>query len=47
MELRRVEDILQTYTLSEILEFNNLTEEDVLYFLIEQHFLRLPDPEPL
>lgn len=42
-----VELSLQTYELSEIFELNDLTEEDVLDFLVEQKFLKLPDYLPL
>jgi len=45
--LSKVERILQTYTLEEIFELNDLTEEDVLLFLVEEEFLELPDPEPV
>lgn len=38
--------MLETYSFSEILEWNELTEEDVLTFLLEQQFLELPDPRP-
>lgn len=39
--------ILETYTLSEILEMNDLTEEDCLEFLVEEEFLELPEVKPL
>ena len=39
--------ILQTYTLSEILELNDCTEEEVLDFLVTQNFLELPEILPL
>jgi hypothetical protein len=41
-----IERILQTYTLEEILELNDLTEDDVLEYLVETKFVTLPDPEP-
>jgi hypothetical protein len=37
-----VERVLETYTLSEIIEDNELTEEEVLQFLLEQEFIKLP-----
>lgn len=46
-DIREVENVLQTYTLEEIFDHNELTEEDVLLFLVEQEFLTLPDPKPL
>ena len=45
--IKGIEDALQAYTLEEILELNELTEEDVLYFLVEQDFITLPSPRPL
>lgn len=47
MRLQEVESILQTYSLEEILELNELTESDILHFLVEQGFIHLPDPRPL
>lgn len=42
-----LQNILQTYSLSEIIELNDLTEEEVLEFLINSKVLELPDPAPL
>lgn len=39
--------ILETYTLSEILELNDLTDEEVLEYLVEQRIITLPDIKPL
>jgi len=39
--------VLDTYTLEEIFEINELTEEEVLLFLIEQKFVRLPEVLPV
>ena len=47
MTYTEVESILQTYTLEEIFELNNLTEEEILYFLIEQEFVELPKIMPV
>ncbi len=47
MKLREAEDILEVYTLDEILDQNNLTEADVLVFLVEQDMVELPEPLPL
>lgn len=44
---REIEKILQTYTFQEVLEINELTEEDVLLFLVEEEFLELPEPKPI
>lgn len=43
----KVEQTLEIYTLQEILELNEVTEEDTLLFLIEQKFIQLPNPKPL
>jgi hypothetical protein len=42
-----VEHILDTYSLEEILELNDLTEEDVLIHLIKFRMVELPDPKPV
>ena len=47
MNLVEVENILQTYSFNEILEFNDLSEEDTLLFLIEEEFVVLPNPTPI
>jgi hypothetical protein len=39
--------ILETYDLSEIIELNDLTQEEVLEYLVDQHILKLPDIKPL
>lgn len=41
------ENVLEVYSLEEILEINGITEEEVLEFLVEQEFVNLPDPKPL
>lgn len=43
----QIERVLQTYTLDEVLELNELTEADALYFMTEQKFVTLPNPKPL
>jgi hypothetical protein len=47
LSLREIDNVLQTYELSDILELNELTEADLLLFVVEQGFLKLPNPEPL
>lgn len=37
-----LESYLETYSLEEILEDNNLTEEEVLEFLVESDLVSLP-----
>lgn len=39
--------VLETYSLLELLELNDVTEEDVLEHLVTQGFLRLPELQPL
>lgn len=45
--LNYIGKVLQTYSFEEILELNELTEEDVLLFLVEEEFLQLPNPKPV
>lgn len=47
VELTHIEKVLCTYSLEDILELNELTEADVLYFLVEEEFVTLPKPAPL
>jgi len=42
-----IENILETYTLEEIFEYNQLEAADVLFFLVEERFVTLPEPRPL
>lgn len=39
--------ILDTYSLEEILEFNDLTTEDLLEYLVEEDVIKLQDIKPL
>ena len=39
--------LLEVYTLEELLELNDKTEEDCLEFLIEEKFIKLPTIKPL
>ena len=39
--------ILETYTISELLELNDLTDEDVLKLLVESGYVALPEILPL
>lgn len=39
--------VLDTYELSEIIELNDLTQEDVLEYLVEHKILHLPDIMPV
>lgn len=39
--------LLETYTLSEIIELNDLTDEEVLEYLVVHKIVKLPDIKPL
>lgn len=39
--------ILEVYDLSEIIELNDLTQEEVLEYLVENKILLLPEVQPL
>lgn len=39
--------ILDCYSLEEILELNDLTPEDLLEFLVEEEYIKLPTITPL
>lgn len=45
--LARFSAILETYSLTEILEMNDLTEEDLLEYLVEEGMVKLPEIRPL
>lgn len=47
IDVEYVEHLLETYTLEEILELNDLTLADVLYMLHKNGDIELPNPEPL
>lgn len=47
LTLKRAKDLLDTYTLNQLLEDNGLSEEEVLVFLVEQGLLELPETQPL
>ncbi len=42
-----IEHLLETYSLTDILELNDLTEADALRFLVDEDFIELPDIKPL
>jgi len=39
--------LLEVYTLEEILELNDKTEEDCLEYLVDQGYVKLPTIKPL
>lgn len=39
--------ILEVYDLSEIIEMNDLTQEEVLEYLVDTGFIELPEIKPL
>ena len=38
--------ILETYTIEDILDLNDITEEEALDYLVTQGFIKLPDIKP-
>ena len=42
----RIQRLLETYTLENILELNDMTDEDILVFLYFEYGLKLPE-EPV
>lgn len=44
---KEVENALETYSIEEILEHNDLTIEDALVLLIKDGWLILPETQPL
>ena len=47
MGVSPVDKALEVYTLSEILELSDVTEEEVLSFLLQEGIVKLHDPESL
>ncbi len=47
MELEKAIDVLNVYTLNELFELNNITEEEVLCLLVIHKVLRLPEILPV
>jgi hypothetical protein len=43
----KIEAILDVYTFKEIVEYNDLTIEDILFNLVTEGILKLPDFKPL
>lgn len=46
LDVRQAEKYLQTYSLQDIFEINELTEEEVLVLLVERSIIELPTPSP-
>lgn len=44
---KQIQDLLDLYTLSEVLLRADATEEDVLLFLVNEGFLTLPEVKPV
>lgn len=47
MKLAEAEHLLETYTLEEILNENDLTEADALLYLVQTEFIERPKVTPL
>ncbi len=43
----KLENLLEVYTLEEILEYNDITVEELLEMLLETGYIKLPEVEPL
>lgn len=39
--------VLDCYSITELLELNDKTEEELLIFLVEEGYIDLPDVQPL
>jgi hypothetical protein len=47
MTLQKAKELLEVYSLTDIIEENDLTEEEVLVALSEQGLIQLPEVQPL
>jgi hypothetical protein len=47
VKLQEAEHLLDTYTLEEILNLNDLTEADALLYLINTEYISAPEITPL
>ena len=47
ISVQDIENLLDVYTFEDILDLNDLTEADVLLFLVDQGFVNLPKIKPL
>lgn len=47
INLRQTEKLLDTYSLEEVLEYNELTEAEALLVLFEQEVCQIPEPRPV
>ncbi len=45
--MANIEYLLQVYTLEEILEYNDITVEELLEWLVKVEYIKLPEVEPL
>jgi hypothetical protein len=45
--LKAIQNLLDVYTLEEILLRADVSDEDVLLFLVEEGFLKLPEVKPV
>jgi hypothetical protein len=45
--MEEIENVLQTYSLEEILELNDITPEEALHSLVRLGLVELPNPRPL
>jgi hypothetical protein len=43
----QVEKLVETYSLEELMELNDLEEVDVMFILIDKGYCKVPNPEPV
>lgn len=46
VNIDQLEKYLETYSLEEILEFNEMTEAEMLLYLVREEVISLPNPSP-
>lgn len=46
-ERHEIDSVLSCYSLEELLELNELTESDAVYFMVEEEFITLPLTKPV
>jgi hypothetical protein len=47
LDYETAEHILDIYSLEDILEYNDITTEEALEYLVNQEFIKLPEIQPL
>jgi hypothetical protein len=47
MEIEKIQNTLQTYTIEEIADHNEILVEDLLEMLVDEYNWTLPNPRPI